>query len=820
MASADLRERVRAALRTDYEIDRELGQGGMATVFRARDVKHGRPVAVKVLRSELSAGLAAQRFLREIEIAARLSHPHILPLHDSGDADGVLFYVMPYVEGESLRQRLARERQLPVRDAVLVAGQVADALDYAHRRGVVHRDVKPENILLEEGHAVVADFGIARAVSEAAAGDRTRTGVAVGTPAYMSPEQASGEREVDGRSDVYSLGCVLYEMLAGEPPFTGPTAQAALARRFTEAPPSVELARPAVPAGVAAIVAKALATLPSDRFQSAAQLAQALSAETAKLDAPSAPQSPITGRRSSFARPRARRRPAWIAAGAGAAAAALALGVLRYAPRRAPAPVATASDPVAMAVLPFHALALPEGSEFLTVGIPDAIITRIAGVRQMRVRPTSAVLPYQSDTVDVRRAGERLGVEYVLLGTIESAGERLRVSVQMVRAHDAVPLWGEHYDVARTDLLSLQDSIAERVTASLRIRMSAAERALVYRRYTQDATAYELYLGGRAQLARHTEASTRAAIAAFDAAMARDPGYALAEAGLAMASAEMHLRFAPEASREQWATNAMRQARGALAADSLLAETHLAMAAVYRNTEFDWPKTIAESRRALELNPSLALPHYLMAAAYYHLGLLELVDREARAGIAADPTGDRVEFLRTRGIAALFGGRFAEAQALLEEVQRISSRPLSDPYLAHVYYYTGETARAERMFEQLRGPRSGVTAARAQAALAGILAARGDRARAHALLEEIPPALRRDHHVAYSTGATYAQLGDLPAARLWLARAVEAGFPCYPWFARDPLLGPVRHDTAFARFLEELRGTWEAAEKLYGTQPD
>jgi len=272
----DAREQLQQALSSSYAVERQLGRGGMATVYLARDLRHERSVALKVLQPDLARSLGAERFLREIRTAARLQHPHILSVHDSGDAEGQLWFTMPYVEGESLRRRLERERQLPIEDALRIARQVADGLDYAHRHGVVHRDIKPENILLSEGHALVADFGISRALSPEGAGEAlTETGVTVGTPAYMSPEQATGQA-VDARTDVYALGVVLYEMLAGEPPFTGPNPQAVIAKRFhTDAVP-LRAVRPAVPAQVDQAVARALARVPTDRFASTAELARAL----------------------------------------------------------------------------------------------------------------------------------------------------------------------------------------------------------------------------------------------------------------------------------------------------------------------------------------------------------------------------------------------------------------------------------------------------------------------------------------------------------------------------------------------------------------
>src|SRR5207253_1418427 len=266
--------------------ERELGRGGMATVYLARDLKHGRPVAIKVLRPEIAAALGPERFLREIELAARLTHPHILALHDSGQAGGSLYYVMPYIEGESLRDRLEREGPLPLEDALRITREVASALSYAHGHDVVHRDIKPENILLSGGEAVVADFGIARAITAAAAGTLTETGIAIGTPGYMSPEQATESERLDGRSDIYSLGCMLYEMLAGEPPYTGANARSVIAKQLTDPVPSVRRLRDTIPPAIDGAVSKALAKAPADRFVTAAQFAEALTPSAARAVRP------------------------------------------------------------------------------------------------------------------------------------------------------------------------------------------------------------------------------------------------------------------------------------------------------------------------------------------------------------------------------------------------------------------------------------------------------------------------------------------------------------------------------------------------------
>jgi serine/threonine-protein kinase len=295
----DLRAQLQEGLSASYVLERELGRGGMATVFLAQDLKHERPVALKVLHQELALSLGPERFLREIKLAARLQHPHILTVLDSGNAGGRLWFTMPYVEGESLRDRLRRERQLPVDDAVRIAREAAQALQYAHDHGVIHRDIKPENLLLtRDGNTLVADFGIARGLDVGVAGDErlTDTGLVVGTPAYMSPEQASGERTLDARSDVYSLASVLYEMLAGEPPFTGPTMQAMIVKRLTAPPPSVRASRPTVPEAVDLAIRTALAPLAADRFGTMAQFGQALQATATSATSPAA-TVPVPARR-------------------------------------------------------------------------------------------------------------------------------------------------------------------------------------------------------------------------------------------------------------------------------------------------------------------------------------------------------------------------------------------------------------------------------------------------------------------------------------------------------------------------------------------
>lgn len=367
----DLLSQLTDALQSRYRIERELGTGGMAIVYLAHDLRHDRKVALKLLRPELSAILGGERFLNEIRTTANLQHPHILPLHDSGDADGMVFYVMPYVEGESLRDRLKREHQLPVDDAVRIAREVASALDYAHRHGVVHRDIKPENILLHDGQALVADFGIALAASRSDGGTRmTETGMSLGTPQYMAPEQAMGEREITGKADVYALACVLYEMLVGEPPFSGPTAQAIFARILTDDPRPLTLQRRTIPPHIESAILRALEKIPADRFASAAQFAEALSS-TGGTPVSATAARPARGRRWRLDR----------ALVIPVASVAVALLAVVWGFRRPPAAPATrfgVSLPAGQAPNPNFRMAIsPDGGQLAFVGPgeggPDAI---------------------------------------------------------------------------------------------------------------------------------------------------------------------------------------------------------------------------------------------------------------------------------------------------------------------------------------------------------------------------------------------------------------------------------------------------------------
>jgi TolB-like protein/Flp pilus assembly protein TadD len=627
------------SLQDRYTIERELGRGGMATVFLARDLKHDRLVALKVLHPELAASLGPERFLREIKVAARLNHPYIVPLHDSGQAGNLLYYVMPYVDGESLRQRLGRERQLPVEDALQIARNVAAALDYAHRQGVVHRDIKPENVMLHEGEALVTDFGIAKAVSAAGGESLTQTGVAIGTPAYMSPEQAAGETEPDGRSDVYSLGCMLYEMLAGATPFTGPTVQAVMARRFTETAPPLRTARPTVPEAVEQAVARALARVPADRFATASQLAQALavpSGTTPPGTAPtvSAAQAPAVGK--------------------------------------------------SIAVLPFVNMSADPENEYFTDGIAEEIINALTKVQALRVASRTSAFAFKGKNEDIGEIGRKLKVATVLEGSVRKAGTKLRVTAQLVNVADGYHLWSERYDRQLEDVFAIQDEIAENIVRALRVVLSEEEKRAIEQAPTTDIEAYDYYLRGRQFFHQFRRTGIQFARRMFERAMEADPNYARAYAGAADCCSFLYMYWDASKANLEGADSYSRKALE-LAPD--LAEAHASRGfAVSLSRRYDEARR--EFETALRLNPRLYEAHYLYARACFQEGHLEEAVRHYEEASRVRPEDYQALLLVQTPLKAL--GRTAEAQSALRRGLQVAEKHLElNPDDARALYLGG-----------------------------------------------------------------------------------------------------------------------------------
>jgi serine/threonine-protein kinase len=487
---ADLFETLRDALVEHYAVQRELGRGGMATVFLAEDLKHHRSVAIKVLHSELAAALGSDRFLREIAIAARLQHPHILPLYDSGAASRFLYYVMPYVEGESLRDRLEREKQLSVDEAVRITTEVASALAYAHSHGVVHRDIKPENILLEDGTAIVADFGIARAISVAEEERHlTQTGTVVGTPIYMSPEQATGSTEIDGRSDQYSLACVTYEMLVGSPPFSGPTAQAIMARHSLDmvSPPSI--VRTTIPDAVEDAILRALAKTPADRFPTTALFAEA-------LQKPSAATGPMRRMTRPVPAPRRWLGIRWgVALGVvGAVMVAAAWGTRSVWSRSARPAAGSAGglDPRRIAVLYFEDLSRDSSLAYLADGLTETLIDELGPVRPLEVISRNGVARYRHASVSRDSIARAFKAGSLVEGSVEEVGEHVRVTVRLVDGSSGADIDRQTFEQPKGNLLRIRDTLTQQVASALRGRLGEEIRVREQKGGTANVTAWVL----------------------------------------------------------------------------------------------------------------------------------------------------------------------------------------------------------------------------------------------------------------------------------------------------------------------------------------
>jgi serine/threonine-protein kinase len=621
----------------------------MATVFLARDVKHDRPVALKVLLPELAASLGPDRFQREIRLAAGLQHPHILTVHDSGETAGQLWFTMPFVEGESLRDRLRRERQLSVEDAVQIAREAARALDYAHQRGVIHRDIKPENILLtKDGSTLVADFGIARALG--ADEHLTQTGMSVGTPAYMSPEQAAGDRNLDGRTDIYSLGAVLYEMLAGESPYAGPTVQAMLLKRLTDPVPSVRRVRPTVPEAIDHAIQKALAPVLADRYATAGQLAQALQAAgspTATPTAISIPAPALAAPAASSPSPGVNPRRVPVGAITLSLGFLIGLGVL-FAWRRTH-PAAEAGSPgeaKLLAVLPFENLGGPE-DEYFADGITDEVRGKLSAVPGLHVIASGSASQYKHTTKSPQAIGRELGVDYLLVGKIrweKGAGgaSRVRVSPELVEVTPgaaATTKWQQPFDAALNDVFQVQADIASRVAQALDVAIGAGQREALAEKPTANLAAYDAFLKGEGAGVGSDVPSQRRAIEFYEQAVALDSTFEQAWAHLSRAHALVYYLGAPTAADAEAARAA---AERAVALGPGRADGQLAIGAYHHLVRGDLTRAVAAYETGLRLAPESAELLAALARAEMSLGRWDGALDHFRRAQALDPRSGNI----------------------------------------------------------------------------------------------------------------------------------------------------------------------------------
>ncbi len=734
------------ALADRYAIERELGRGGMATVYLARDKKHDRQVAIKVLQPELAVAFGAERFLREIGIAAQLSHPYIVPLIDSGDAGGRLYYVSPFIPGGSLRERLDQSGRLPLKDALRITEEVGRGLDYVHRNGFVHRDVKPENILFVDGHAVLADFGIARAGATPGKHAVTEVGLALGTPEYMSPEQASGDQNLGSASDVYSLACVLYEMLTGASPFDGGSPRATMARQITETPCPVRVLRPEASGTVSRAIERGLAKDPDARFCSVAEFVEALNAPATDDD-----RAPVGAPRS-------------------------------------------------IAVLPFVNASPDPDNEYLSDGITDELIDALVKVEGLRVASRTSVFALKGKPQDVRAIGALLGSAVVLEGTVRKAGDRLRITAQLTSTEDGRLLWSQRYDRQLDDVFAIQEQIGRTIVDTLRANWFADLSAPAARRSTANVKAYSLYLKGRYAWNKRTQEGVTEAIGYFEQAIAEDPRYAAAYTGLADSYA-LHVDYRNVPVTEGF-ERAKAYARKALELDDSLAEAHASLAWSVFIYDWDWEGAAREFRRAIALDPLYASARQWYAFLLASQGRLDEAVTEVLMAQHLDPTSISVR--RSVGWAHYYARRYDQARYHL--LRAIAMNPTAaETYriLALTYTEQGDLTEAERVArEAMELPAAGSYTL----ATLGLVLGRAEKHdAARAVLADLERRAAEDYVSPIAFATIHLGLREWGRALPWLERAYDERRGWMAYLHVNPILDGVRHEPEFQSLVRRMR---------------
>jgi serine/threonine protein kinase/tetratricopeptide (TPR) repeat protein len=786
------------ALSDRYLFERELGRGGMSRVYLARDRRYEREVAIKVLDPEIATAVGAERFLREIRITAQLQHPHIVPLLESGEAAGLLYSVMPYIEGESLRDRLMARGRLASAEAVSIACGVADALEYAHRRGVIHRDIKPENILISNGLPVVADFGIARAVGLAGGATLTGVGFPIGTAAYMSPEQATAASPVDGRSDIYSLGCVLYEMLSGRMAFSGPTLKSVLTQQLTTDPPLVALTQPDVTPELVDVVRRSLAKQPGDRFASAGELAEALRGLLSSLPRLSTPVPAV---------------PVETSAGPGrwlvplallVVAGALVLALLRGRSEGDP-PTADPRNPYAasVAVLPFDNLSGDSADEYFSEGITDEIIGQLAQVESLKVISRTSVMALKGTPLTLPQIAETLGVRHIVEGAVRRQGDRVRVTAELIEAATDAHLWAASFEGNLADSFRVQELLS-----SIRGLRPMGPAAMPVRSVAFDAT-----LRGRSLIERHDPAALDSAVGVFEEAVKADSAYAPAWAGLAAAYVNYVVYgFAGRVELYHALRAGRRAAERAVALAPDLAEGHHALADIGALGLAPESEVLSELRIAQHLTPGSADVRMAMAHALGRNHRWDQALEESQRALALDPLSTG---LRHSAIALALGARRYDLAA--DEARRaralVPRDIVAQELLAYALLLSG---KARACLD------SGLELWAATRAMC--LQATGQRQEAAIAADSAQAALSRGQarsvYQYTDLAAYYARQGDVARSLAWLHRMADLTPVVSYWYLDSGLFDRVRNTAAFQRGLKQLQSEIRARVERAGQPAD
>jgi len=794
----DLRATLERTLGDSYTFEREIVGGGMSRVFVAVDRNLGRQIIVKVLSADVGAELSVDRFRREIHLAARLQHPHIVPLLSAGEVNGAPYFTMPFVEGESLRAKLSRVGELSIREAVRILREVASALSYAHRHGVVHRDIKPDNVMLTDEFALVTDFGVAKALTESsnAPGVATLTGLGVtlGTPAYMAPEQATADPSIDHRADIYAFGVMAYEMLSGSLPFARRSTQAMLAAHAIEKPEPIEQRRPAVPRALAAMVMRCLEKHPADRPQSAAELLPTLDS--------------VHTEHELSASPSARRRRMRII---GAVAAAIVVvGVVLYAMatgRGLARGGGGGAQPVAqlrsVAVLPLANVGGDARDEYFSDGMTDELANALSKLPGLRVASRTSAYAFKGrKDVDVGEIGRKLHVQAILEGAVRRSGDRLRVGAQLTNVSDGLAIWSDTYERRTSDIFTVQDDIARAIAGALKLKLGASAAELSSTSHgTENVEAYDSFLRGRYFWNHRGAANLRRALAYFEESIARDPRFARAYAGLAITLAILP-EYTDAPPREALAKTRSAAAR-ALALDSTLAEAHtaLGLAAVHA---WDFRAGEGEYQKAIALDPEYPTADQWYGELLYHTGRLDSSFVEIRRAMGLDPLAPIPPL--AFGYALTLAGQYGAAIQQFSKADELApGLGLNRDLIADAHLQMGQTQKAIDELEEAARLDSETLLTKGRLCHAYGVAGRTDDARK--LLQQIEARAEKERRSWVPRAICHLGLGDRSVALDEMEAAVR-DHEIAVFIAYSPLLDrtwdPVRGDPRWDRILRAV----------------